>query len=68
MHKSRIRRLEERVEALEKALAGKKAGANVQRKRNESDDSGTGSCSSELDWDKGLERIKEANRSGENQS
>lgn len=38
MYKSRIRRLEERVEALEKALAGKKAGANVHRKRIEPND------------------------------
>lgn len=68
MYKSRIRRLEERVEALEKALAGKKAGANVHRKRIEPNDLYTGLGSSELDWDKALERIKEANQSDENQS
>lgn len=62
MHKSRIKRLEERVEALEKALATKMAEPDDQGKRNEPDESDTMSGSSELDWDTALGRIKEANR------
>ena len=68
MYKRRIKRLEERIEALEKALVARTAEPHDPSTRNEPDESDSMSGSSELDWDVALERIKEANRSDENQS
>lgn len=68
MRKSRIKRLEARVDVLEKALAIEAGMAKKRVKKEEPGRLGIVSGSSELDWDTALRRIKEANRSDGNRS